>query len=210
MQQQIQNLITTAFDGFYPKVIISYATEQRPGPTGDAEGAGPGMLIAAEVITAFFKEDIPCFSGLMTQAGNNWHEFLLRIAHPNARFLIVLLSKAFFRSTACLKEVHKAIEKGLVIIPVRVEEPERRASIDIARDTESLWPDATIERYARSEWRNETVYLTTLKEIQLQRFAVRDKLGNLNTLPERGSLFGYSTGLQDLVSRVRGIAYPQS
>ena len=72
--------------------------------------------------------------------------------------------------------MHKAIEKRLVIIPVRVEEPERRAISDIARDKESMWPDATIENCARIETKNETAYWTHLKDSQVQRSAVRDKL----------------------------------
>ena len=58
VQQQIQNLAPTDFDGFYPEVIISYATGWRP--TIDMEGSGPGMLIAAEVIKAlllFWPDD---------------------------------------------------------------------------------------------------------------------------------------------------------
>ena len=85
MRRQIQNLATTPFHEFYPKVIISYATGRRP--ASDVEGAGPGLYKAAEVINAFFKEDIHCFSGLMTQARNNWHEYFLRIEHTNARVL---------------------------------------------------------------------------------------------------------------------------
>ena len=171
------------------------------------EGAGPGMLIAAEVIKALFKSDIHCFSGLMTPAGKNWKQFFLRLEHANARVLVVLLSKAFFfQSIACLKEVHAAIEKGLEIIPVRVEESESRA-IDIARDTESMLPDETIQNYARSDSRNDTLYQKKLQDTQVQRYAVKEALGNLNTFPPRGSLFGYHTGLQDLVSRVEGIVY---
>ena len=145
VQQLIQKLATTDFDGFYREVIISYATGQ--GPASDVTGAGPGIFIAAAVIEALFKSDIPCFSGLMTPAGMNWKEYFLRLDHAKARVLVVLLSKAFFQSIACFKEVHDAIKKKLVIIPVRVEESEIGA-IDIARDMESMWPEAIIEKYS--------------------------------------------------------------
>ena len=55
LQQQIQNLVPTVFNEFYPEVIISYATGRRPGPTGDVEGAGPGLYKAADVIKALFN-----------------------------------------------------------------------------------------------------------------------------------------------------------
>jgi hypothetical protein len=102
--------------------------------------------------------------------------------------------------------VHKAIDKGLVIIPVRVEKPGRR-DVEIAHDTDSMWPDAMIEKYARSETKNETAYWTHLKNNQLQRYAVKEALVNLNTFSPRRSLFGYSTGLQNLVSRVERVPY---
>ena len=88
--------------------------------------------------------------------------------------------------------MHNAIEKGLEIIPVRVEEPGRRDG-DIARDTESMWPDTMIERYARSESKDESAYKKKLRAIRLQRLNARDELINANTLPARGSLFGHST-----------------
>jgi hypothetical protein len=140
----------------------------------------------------------------MTQAGNNWEEYFLRLEHANARVLVVLLNKAFFQSIACLKEVHEAIQNKLVIIPVRVEESGSRA-IDISRDTESMWPNAMIEKDAKIETNNETAYWTHLKGTQVRRSAVRGKLKTMNTLPARGSLFGYSTGLKELIRRVQDI-----
>ena len=202
LQQQIQNRVPTDFDHFYPKVIISYATGWRP--TSDVEGAGPGMFIAAAVIEALFKSEIPCFSGLMTQAGNNWEEYFLRLEHTNAKVLVALLSKAFFQSLPCLKEVHDAIQNKLVIIPVRVEESGGRAS-DIARDMESMWPDAMIEKYVRSDSKNENVYWTTLKQTKLQRLRVKNALKTMNTLPARGSLLTDSNALKELISQVQGI-----
>jgi hypothetical protein len=100
--------------------------------------------------------------------------------------------------------VYKAIEKGLVIIPVRAEDSGGSAS-DIARDTESMWSDLMIEKYARTETSNETAYWTNLNQIKLQRSAVRDALGNLNTLPARGSLLTEKNALKELISRVQGI-----
>ena len=94
VQHQIQQLVPTDFDGFNPEVIISYATGRRP--ASDVEGAGPGMLAAAEVIKALFKSEIPCFSGLMTPAGVNWRECTCK--GPRCPF------KQSLRSIDCLFE----------------------------------------------------------------------------------------------------------
>ena len=203
LQKQIQQLVTADFNEFYPKVIISYATGRRP--TGDVEGAGPGLYKAADVIKALFNRKIPCFSGLMTPAGLDWKQYFLRLGHKNARVLVVLLSKAFFQSMPCLKEVHDAIEKGLEIISVRVEESESGAS-DFARDTESMWPDATIEKYFKSGLKDQDIrYLRRVEDAKLQRLKVRNNLGKLNTSPPRGTIFHCSSnGLEDLISQVRG------
>ena len=111
VQQQIQQLIMTEFDRFYPEVIISYATGRRP--TSDVEGAGPGLYVATTVIKALIGSEILCFSGLMTPARMNWKEYFLHLENANARLLVALLSKAFFQSIACLEEVHGAIGKDL-------------------------------------------------------------------------------------------------
>ena len=60
-------------------------------------------------------------------------------------------------------------------------------------DTESMWPDEMIQRYARTETSNENAYSTTLNKIKVQRYDVRKVLRELNTLPAQGYLFGYST-----------------
>jgi hypothetical protein len=100
--------------------------------------------------------------------------------------LVVLLSKAFFQSLPCLREVHDAIAKGLVIIPVRVEESGSTV-IDIARDMESMWPDEIIVKYVSSVTKNNITYSKKLKQTRLQRFNVKNELSNANTLPARGS-----------------------
>ena len=117
VHQQIQKLITTDFNKFYPKVIISYASGRRS--RSDVSGAGLGLYKAAEVIKALFKSEIPCFSGLMTQAGKNWHEYFLRLDHKNARVLVVLLSKAppsFNRLLVwrkCIRQLRKDLRLSL-------------------------------------------------------------------------------------------------
>jgi len=132
----------------------------------------------------------------MTPPGRDWNEYFLRL--EKAEVLVVLLSKAFFQSLACLHEVNDAIKEKLEIIPVRVEESESGA-IDITRDTDSMWPDALIEKGARSETSTES------PNLKLRRYAVQAALENMNTLPARGSLLTDSNALKELVSRIQGI-----
>jgi hypothetical protein len=55
-----------------------------------------------------------------------------------AKVLVVLLTKAFFRSIPCLKEVDAAVQKGdIYIIPIRVESEE---NYDVSRDKKKMWP----------------------------------------------------------------------
>ena len=91
-----------------------------------------------------------------------------------------------------------------MIIPVRVEESESGA-IDIARDMGSMWPNATIESYARSETSNDIAYSIKLKQTTLQRLKVKDMLRSANTLPARGSLMTDSYALKKLINRARNI-----
>jgi hypothetical protein len=63
----------------------------------------------------------------MVPFGTDWETFFSRIDgdQSQAKVLVVLLTKAFFRSIPCLKEVDAAIKKGgIYIIPTRVESEE--------------------------------------------------------------------------------------
>ena len=134
------------------------------------------------------------FSGLMTPVGMNWKEYFLCLENANARLLVALLSKTFFQSITCLKEVYGVIRKGLVIIPVWVEESENEA-VDIARDLKSMWPGAMIEKDVRSQTSNDIAYSKKLRHTKLQRLNVKDELRNANTLPPGGSLLIESNAL---------------
>jgi len=86
--------------------------------------------------------------------------------------MIVLLTKAFFNSMACLGEVSAAIDKGLELVPIRAEHglprPEGHWTLP-QRDGES---DAEYE-----------VRIAPLRE-QIKK--VQKKLGSYNHLPPRG------------------------
>ena len=111
-------------------------------------------------------------------------------------------TRASCRRAALRRRGHKAIEKRLRIIPVRVEESEIGA-IDITHDTESMWPDAMIDEYVKSELKSKrdpnVHYNEMFDEIQLERMDVR------KAFPARGSLLTASKALKELISLVHGI-----
>ena len=78
-------------------------------------------------------------------------------------------------------------------------------AIDIARHLKSMWPDAMLEKDARSEMNHESAYWTALEQTKLQRLRVKTALKTMNTLPARGSLLTDSNALKELISRVQGI-----
>jgi predicted DNA-binding WGR domain protein len=200
LQRELQNLVfseVSHFDDFYPEVIISYATGKR---SNDCIGAGPGMYIAAGVIKSLFQSGIPCFSGLMTPAGTDWRQYSLRFYadRAKAKVLIILLSKAFFESMACLREVNYAIETGVEIIPVRIED----CSSDVARDRNAMWPTRVIHNNIAS---GDAVRQRrkALRDAFLQQCSARQLLSNVNTHPARGTLLNCKTAMPDLVETVR-------
>ena len=68
-----------------------------------------------------------------------------------------------------------------------------------------MWPDPIIEKCAKSDFKNENVYLKKLKQTKLRRLKVKDELRSANTLPARGSLLTDNNALKELISRVQDI-----
>jgi serine/threonine protein kinase len=123
VKSSVRSLIPegTAFDKYYPEVVISYATGRRE---QDCEGAGPGMYYAAGFIRILHQCGVRCFSGLHVPVGVDWKVFMLRLdgRHANAKVLIVLKTKALYESELCLKELNCAIERKIPLIPIVFEE----------------------------------------------------------------------------------------
>merc|ERR1740136_243976 len=78
-------------------VLISYATGHRPDT--DAKGSGPGIRIAVKIAMTLIKGGINTYTGLHSEPGRNWQEFLIKI---NGRFkecelVIAIFTKPFFQ-----------------------------------------------------------------------------------------------------------------
>ena len=91
VKSYVRSLIpeSTAFDDYYPEVVLSYATGRRE---QDCPGAGPGMYYSAGVVRILHECGLQCFSGLHVPVGRDWKVFMLRIKGrlANAKVLIII------------------------------------------------------------------------------------------------------------------------
>ena len=123
MQGMVQRLWKDRVDVFWPTTILSYATGSRAGV--DDPGAGPGLYLCAMLIMALDAAGIDSFSGLHVLPGQHWRTtYYDRLDGPQsqAKVMIVLLTKALYRSMACLDEVFTALEQGLALVPIRAQD----------------------------------------------------------------------------------------
>ena len=114
VRQAMRALVKGSIETFWPKAIVTYATDRRKNPNGefiDAEGTGPGMLLAQWVATVLDMNGVSCFSGLCAGGGSNWKIFHDKLGGPHSQceYLFVVQTKAFFKSRACLQEVYTAL-----------------------------------------------------------------------------------------------------
>ena len=160
----------------------------------DADGTGPGMLIAAEVIKALFRNGIPCFSALMTPTGADWNMFRLRFDGRRAKgmVLVALLSRPFFHSIPCLREVNYAVDAKAEILPVVIESNVR----EILGDKKSMWPESLLEQKAGGK-------VAELRDLELLKAKAAEKFSKFNTLPQRGDLLSDEKALIYLIETVR-------
>lgn len=184
LRSKLRKLMNKPWKLWFPKVAISYATSHRFGT--DAPGTGPGMMRAAAIIHQLHNAGIACASGLCVPPGANWKEFLLKIESPRAQceLLIVLLSRAFYRSRPCLEEVHRAVKKGMTVLPLRCEEG--------LPDKDEQWKNV----FDDSEGDEQVVDMIT---------QVKNALGKINSLPppENGCFFDNDEHLVDLVAEAK-------
>jgi hypothetical protein len=166
LQERVQDLVEGPVDSYFPPCVLSYATGGREGY--DMGGGGPGLVDAAEFVLRFAGAGIATFSGLHVPAGTNWKVYFTKLDSRGSKckVFIVLLTKAFYQSKNCLKEVETALKCNKVtkIIPVRMEE--------VLPGKEDQWKSIDI---------NDSGQLLRLTEVQ-------DGLGKLNCFPARGTL----------------------
>jgi hypothetical protein len=147
-RSEIQSLLSyRSHEGYYPPVVISFATGFRE--TIDDEGAGPGLVYASKLIALFDKEGVKSYSILHSGNDDLGHNRLqLRLSTCTSKFeadkckvFVTLLSPAYLQSIDCLDEFHMAIkrerENMCKIITIISE--------DISSETKDWWKE--LERY---------------------------------------------------------------
>jgi hypothetical protein len=174
VKSYVRSLIpeSTAFDEYYPEVVLSYATGRRE---QDCPGAGPGMYYAAGVVRILHECGLQCFSGLHVPVGRDWKVFMLRLA--NAKVLIIIKTAALYESKPCLEEINSAIELGIPLIPICFQEknlPGRREQ----------WAKFTDER-------SELIIAN-----------VQEHLGKINDIPNPGTLLNVPSTLDETIAEI--------
>ena len=180
----------TAFDEYYPKVVVSHATGRRRDPSvarsawtakvgwSDCAGAGPGMFYAAGFLEVLHQCGLQCFSGLHVPAGVDWEVFMLRLKgrHAKAKVLIVLKTKSFYESAPCLKELSCAIDKKIPVIPIVLEEN--------LPGPKQQWSKLTDQD----------------SEVMIAK--VQEHLGKINDIPSPGTLLTVPEALDEILEEI--------
>jgi hypothetical protein len=170
-------MVEDDIDNFYPQVVVSYASGQRP---NDAKGTGPGLLQAFQFIKQLKENGHMCFSGLHVPVGEDWKIFLLRLdsGETKAKVFIALLTRAYFQSQACMEEMFKAIKENVKIVLVALEDLEKH-------------PVKTVDQWPNVED----------KDLRLKRMAVREKM-QTNHVPS-GGLLNVPEAFKDILTTIR-------
>jgi len=178
VKSYVRSLIpeSTAFDEYYPEVVLSYATGRRE---QDCPGAGPGMYYAAGVVRILHECGLQCFSGLHVPVGRDWKVFMLRLKGrlANAKVLIIIKTAALYESKPCLEEINSAIEREIPLIPICFQEK----NLPVRRQQ---WAKFTDER----------------SELMIAN--VQEHLGKINDIPNPGTLLNVPSTLDEIIKEI--------
>jgi hypothetical protein len=178
VKSYVRSLIpeSTAFDEYYPEVVLSYATGRRE---QDCPGAGPGMYYAAGVVRILHECGLQCFSGLHVPVGRDWKVFMLRLKGrlANAKVLIIIKTAALYESKPCLEEINSAIEREIPLIPICFQ----AKNLPVRRQQ---WAKFTDER----------------SELMIAN--VQEHLGKINDIPNPGTLLNVPSTLDEIIKEI--------
>ena len=116
-------------DEYFPPTVISFGSGSRQ---MDDDGDGPGVVWNFLVCLAISMAGIEMpMTGLLVAQGDFYAAYIKcvnkksaeALEKPVATHMIVLLSQAFTQSAMCMVEVSTAIESGINLVLVNVEEP---------------------------------------------------------------------------------------
>ena len=152
-------------EDYFPCWATSYATGSRHGI--DAQGCGPGMWLNTQLVQRAVAAGLQVPMTGMLFAGGDWKAYMLRLdkdecemmGERHAVVLVVLLTKALFRSGPCLDEIAMARDSKMTVILLRFEDdlpghddmwplPEKMEKADDAVETQAY----IIKRRAVVNW----------------------------------------------------------
>jgi hypothetical protein len=184
LKSEAREIVKGNIEDFYPEVVLSYASGQRP---GDEKGTGPGFVQAFDFITHLNRNGHMCFSGLHVPVASDWRIYFLRLSgkKAKAKVFIALLNRAYFRSVPCMHELHLAIKAKVKIVLVRMED-------NIPPPQEDQWDGEMNEDDA------------------LERMVVIDYLGKKNAIPHPGTLLSVPTAFLEILKIIREQCKPDA
>jgi hypothetical protein len=183
LKSRVREMVKGDIQEFYPQVVVSYASGQRP--KVDEQGTGPGFVQAFQFITLLQQNGHLCFSGLHVPADGNWKIFFLRLdgEKAKAKVFIALLNQAYFKSLPCMNELHRAINAKLKIVLVRTEENT---------------PPPKEDQWKEDIWKGKMT-----ADAELERMDVRDFVGKKNVMPHPGTLLTVPETFDEILKIIR-------
>jgi hypothetical protein len=190
LKSAVREMVEDEIDEFYPQLVVSYASGQRPNV--DEIGTGPGFVQAFQFISLLQQNGHLCFSGLHVPVDGNWKIFFLRLdgEKAKAKVFIALLNQAYFKSVPCMNELHRAINAKLKIVLVRTEEntPPRK----------------------EDQWKEDLWKGKFTADAELERMDVRDFVGKKNAIPHPGTLLSVPTAFAEILKIIREHCTPDA
>ena len=161
----------------FPYWATSYATGSRPGV--DAQGCGPGMWLNVQLVQRAVAAGLQVPMTGMLFATGDWKAYMLRLKKKDCKMmgqtpavtLVVLLTKALFRSGPCLDEIAVARANKMTVILLRCE--------DDLPGEDDMWslPDKLKEAGAMDQ----------IQAYMLKRGDVVEWMGSENSIPTPGN-----------------------
>ena len=113
--QPLPGLVTDTFgkEVDFPHALLSYASNSI------SEGLGKSYMWALSNVLK--DSGITSFNGYMVKAGQNWQLEWYGVL-PQSKVVIVMLSREFFKSGACVKELITALSQDKYVIPLFLED----------------------------------------------------------------------------------------
>jgi hypothetical protein len=177
LRAQLRRGVPSDVMDYFPCWATSYATGARPGV--DAQGCGPGMWLNVQLVQRAVAAGLQVPMTGMLFATGDWKAYMLRLKKKDCKMmgqtpavaLVVLLTKAPFRSGPCLDEIAVARANKMTVILLRCED-----DLPVEGD---MWP--------LPEKLKEAGATDQIQAYMLKRGDVVEWMGSENSVPTPGN-----------------------